>query len=77
MCHDRTDIELTHDYLAITLAVRRPSVTAALHILEGKRLIVSARGTVSGRDREAWEMFAAGAYGPYEREYRRLFGPLR
>lgn len=58
------------------LAVRRPSLTTALYILEGKRLIISALGVVTVRDREALERFAADAYGSSEREYRRLIGEL-
>lgn len=77
MCHDRVDgdeIGLTHEFLAIMLSVRRPSVTVALHVLEGKHLIYSNRGTIVVRDREGLELFAADAYGGSEREYRRLFG---
>ena len=36
MCHDRSDgdeMPLTHDFLSVMLAVRRPSVTTALHVL--------------------------------------------
>lgn len=78
MCHDRTDgdeISLTHEFLSIMLAVRRPSVTTALHVLEGRKLIYSERGMVIVRDRPALEEFAADAYGESEREYFRLLGP--
>jgi CRP-like cAMP-binding protein len=79
MCHDRADgdeISLTHEFLSIMLAVRRPSVTTALHVLEGRKLIYSERGIVIVRDRQALEQFAADAYGEAEREYVRLLGPL-
>ena len=79
MCHDRTDgdeISLTHEFLSIMLAVRRPSVTTALHVLEGRKLIYSERGMVIVRDRAALEQFAKDAYGESEREYARLLGPL-
>ncbi len=78
MCHDRTDgdeISLTHEFLSIMLAVRRPSVTTALHVLEGRKLIYSERGVIIVRDRQALEEFAADAYGESEREYLRLLGP--
>lgn len=78
MCHDRTDgdeISLTHEFLSIMLAVRRPSVTTALHVLEGRKLIYSERGMVIVRDRQALEEFASDAYGESEREYLRLLGP--
>lgn len=77
MCHDRVDgdeIDLTHEFLAIMLSVRRPSVTVSLHVLEGKHLIYSHRGTVVVRDRKALEEFAADSYGGAEREFNRLFG---
>jgi CRP-like cAMP-binding protein len=80
MCHDRTDgdeIALTHEFIALMLAVRRPSVTTALHTLEGRRLIRAERGQITIRDREGLEAFAADAYGTPEREYLRLLGPMR
>lgn len=79
MCHDRTDgqsVDLTHEFLSAMLAVRRPSVTTALHVLEGQHLIVSTRGLIVVRDREALEAFAKDAYGMPEQEYRLLIGPL-
>jgi CRP-like cAMP-binding protein len=80
MAHDRTDgdqIALTHDFLSIMLAVRRPSVTTALHALEGRHFIVSERALITIRDRAALESIAGDAYGTPEREYVRLVGPLR
>ena len=79
MCHDRSgdEIALTHDFLSIMLAVRRPSVTTALHVLEGNRFIRTSRGMVVIRDRPALEEFAGDAYGQPEAEYARLIGPLR
>jgi CRP-like cAMP-binding protein len=77
MCHDRTDgdeISLTHEFLSIMLAVRRPSVTTALHVLEGKKLIYSERGVIIVRNRAALEEFARDAYGQSEAEYERLMG---
>ena len=78
MCHDRMDddeLPLTHEFLSIMLAVRRPSVTTALHVLEGNRLIRSERGIVVIRDRARLEEYAADGYGASEREYRRLVTP--
>lgn len=79
MCHDRvdgSDISLTHEFMSIMLAVRRPSVTTALHVLEGKKLIYSERGVVSVRNRAGLEAFARDAYGECEREYERLIGAV-
>jgi len=77
MCHDRVDgmeISLTHEFMSMVLAVRRPSVTTALHVLEGKKLIYSERGVVGVRDRAGLVAFARDAYGESEREYERLIG---
>ena len=79
MVHDRVEgdeIQLTHEFLSLMLAVRRPSVTTALHVLEGNRLIRADRGWVTIRDRAALEEFAGDAYGRSENEYRDLLGPL-
>jgi CRP-like cAMP-binding protein len=79
MCHDRTSgdkIALTHEFLSVMLAVRRSSVTTALHVLEGKHLVYSERNLITIRDRRALELFAGDAYGVPEREYQRLIGPM-
>jgi CRP-like cAMP-binding protein len=75
MVHDRTDSDrfaITHEFLAIMLGVRRPGVTVALHILEGKGLIRSNRAEVVITDRDGLVELADGAYGLPEREYHRL-----
>lgn len=80
MCHDRTEgdhIPITHEFIAQMLAVRRPSVTTALHVLEGNGLIRSERGFVTIRNRQALEDFGRDAYGLAEKEYERLIGPLK
>lgn len=79
MSDDRLDgdLPLTHEFLSIMLAVRRPSVTTALHVLEGNGFIRAARGSIVVRDRAALEEFAGDAYGVPEAEYERLIGPLR
>ena len=80
MCHDRmdgNDIPITHEFMSVMLAVRRPSVTTSLHVLEGNGFIRSERGCVVIRNRAAMEEFARDSYGPPEREYERLLGPLR
>ncbi len=79
MMHDRSysdDLPITHEYLSIMLGVRRPSVTQALHILEGSRFILSERGSITIRDRAGLEQLAGDAYGTPEAEYRRLIGPF-
>lgn len=80
MCHDRIDgdrVSLTHEFLSLMLAVRRPSVTTALHVLEGRRLIHSERSLVVVRDRRGLEQFCQGCYGQAESAYRDLVATLR
>lgn len=80
MCHDRMaddELPLTHDYLSLMLAVRRSSVTTALHVIEGMGLVRNTRGCIIIRDRAALEGFAADAYGVPEAEYERFIAPLR
>jgi CRP-like cAMP-binding protein len=80
MCHDRIDgdeIGLTHEFMSVMLAVRRPSVTTALHVLEGNHFIRSERGWVTICDRKGLEEFAQDAYGKPEAEYDRLIGSMR
>lgn len=77
MLHDRVDgdeIAATHDFMAMMLAVRRPSVTTSLHLLEGKRLIRSMRKVVRILDRRGMEELCGDSYGRPEREYRRVLG---
>lgn len=76
MAHDRIDgdeIAVTHDLIALVLGVRRPSITTGLHILEGKKLIISGRGRIVIRDRKGLEAFVGEAYGKPEEEYIQLF----
>ena len=80
MCDDRIDtseMRLTHEFISIMLGVRRPSVTTALHVLEGNGFIRSERGAITVTNRHALEEFAGDAYGVPEAEYERLIGPLR
>jgi CRP-like cAMP-binding protein len=77
MVHDRMDSDrfgLTHEFLAVMLGVRRPGVTVALHILEGKALIRSNRAEIIIVDRDGLIALADGAYGVPEREYERILG---
>ena len=75
MAHDRSradELELTHEFLALMLGVRRPGVTMALHQLEQKALVRTARGSVTVLDRVGLEGCANGLYGTPEAEYDRL-----
>jgi CRP-like cAMP-binding protein len=77
MCDDRVPGErlaITHEFLAIMLGVRRPGVTVALQLLEGRALIRSRRGEIVIRDRPGLVELANGSYGEPEAEYARLMG---
>ena len=79
MCHDRLDgdqMELTHEFLSMMLAVRRSGVTVTLHTLEATGAIRSSRGLITVRDRTRLEEIAGDSYGEAEAEYRRLIGPF-
>jgi CRP-like cAMP-binding protein len=79
MAHDRIEgdeIRVTHDEVAVMLALRRASVTDALHILEGEGLIRARRGRVLVRDRGGLKRLAGGTYGYFESEYSRLIAPF-
>ncbi|MBC8037408.1 MAG: winged helix-turn-helix domain-containing protein, partial [Rhizobiales bacterium] len=80
MCHDRVganEFEMTHQFLAIMLAVRRSGVTEALNILEGKSIIQSTRGRIEILSRSRLERAAGGSYGVPEEDYERLISPMR
>lgn len=80
MYHDRQDgddLPVTHEFLSIMLGVRRPTVTVAIHTLEGEGLIRARRGRIRVLSRERLEQAAGQTYGPAEAEYERLIGPLR
>lgn len=75
MCHDRGDgdeLALTHEFLSLMLAVRRPGVTEAIHLLEGTGIIRARRAHITILDRERLEETAGDSYGVPEAEYERL-----
>jgi CRP-like cAMP-binding protein len=77
MVHDRHDgqkLLLTHEFLAVMLGVRRPGVTVAIQILEGKGLLRATRGQVHILDRPGLIDLAGSCYGVAEAEYLRLTG---
>lgn len=79
MANDRirgTELQLTHEFLALMLGVRRAGVTAALQNLEALGIISASRGHISIVDRDGLEECCDGLYGVAERELARLF-PLQ
>jgi CRP-like cAMP-binding protein len=74
MAHDRLDrdeMPLTHEFLSMMLAVRRPSVTLALSDFEASGWVQRRRGTIVLLDRESLLAEAAGFYGMAEQELDR------
>jgi hypothetical protein len=79
MCHDRVDgdqLELTHEFMSMMLAVRRSGVTVTLHTLEAGGAIRALRGRIIVLDRSKLLAVAGESYGRPEEEYRRLVGPF-
>ncbi len=66
--------QITHEFMSQMLCTRRPGVTVALHLLEGKGFIASTRGQVEIRSREGLIEEANGSYGKAEAHYARLLG---
>jgi CRP-like cAMP-binding protein len=69
-----SNIAISHELIAVMLAVRRSGVTVALQDLEGKRIIKSTRNKVEILNRNALIELAGGSYGVPEAEYARLIG---
>jgi len=77
MAQDRwegSSVPLTHEFLSLMLAVRRPGVTEAVHGLSNRGLIDHNRGNIVVIDREGLIERANGLYGIPESEYQRLLG---
>ncbi len=70
----RNGLTVTHEFLAVMLGMRRPGVTVALHLLEGRGLIRSQRGHIEIVNRPGLVELADGSYGSSEAAYERLFG---
>ncbi len=77
MVHDRIDsqtLHITHEYLSHMLCTRRPGVTVALQLIEGKGFISSRRGQIEVRSRAGLKSVAKDAYGAAEAGYARVLG---
>ena len=77
MCHDRVDgpdLDLTHEFLAMMLAVRRSGVTDTLNQIQLDGAISTRRGIISVVNRGKLQAMAGHSYGAPEAEYRRLIG---
>ena len=67
-------LNLTHEFLAIMLGVRRASVTDVLRPLQKRGLIHNERGEIRIVDRPGLEALACECYSAVNQEFVRLFG---
>lgn len=67
------EVNITQEFLAAMLGVRRPGVTEAALKLQGDGVIRYSRGFVEITNREGLEAAACECYGVVKREYERLF----
>jgi CRP-like cAMP-binding protein len=77
MTHDRVHgdvFELTHEFLAMMLGVRRAGVTVAMGTLQSAGLVTYSRGRVSILDRAGLEASACRCYTVTRASYDRLLG---
>ena len=78
MTHDRVHgdvFELTHEFLALMLGVRRAGVSVAMGTLQNAGTIRYVRGRVQVLDRERLEQSSCGCYAITRASLDRLFGP--
>ena len=67
MAYDRVrspELPITHEFLAMMLAVRRPGVTTAIQNLEREAVIAKRRSRIVICNREKLEKMSNGAYAP-------------
>ncbi|MDX6270894.1 MAG: hypothetical protein QOD28_2117 [Acidobacteriota bacterium] len=68
------EVNITHEYLAVMLGVRRAGVSEAAAKLQERNLIRYNRGNVLITDRAGLEAHACECYNVVKAEYERLFG---
>jgi CRP-like cAMP-binding protein len=79
MTHDRVgadEFQLTQEFLAQMLGVRRPSVTVAAGLLQSAGLISYRRGRIRIADRAGLEQGACECYETVRQEFDRLLVPV-
>jgi len=77
MAHDRAEsdvLPLTQEFLSMMLAVRRPGVTTAAHILQQTGAISYHRGSITVLDRERLEEAACECYDMVKEQFDQLLG---
>jgi CRP-like cAMP-binding protein len=70
----RNQFDLTQEFLAEMLGVRRPGVTAAMGVLERAGLIAHGRGNITVVDRAGLENVACECYRAIKARQQELFG---
>jgi CRP-like cAMP-binding protein len=70
----RSQFDLTQEFLAEMLGVRRPGVTVAMGVLEKAGLISHGRGNITVVDRVGLEKAACECYRSIKARQRELFG---
>jgi len=78
LTHDRVQgntFEMTHEFLALMLGVRRAGVSVAMGMLQGAGAIRYARGRVEVLDRNLMEETSCDCYRITRTNLERLFGP--
>ncbi len=77
IAHDRADgdeFPMTHEFISMMLAVRRPGVSLAAGVLQKAGLIRYARGRMEVTDRPGLEAASCECYHTVRREFGRLLG---
>ena len=75
MTRDRVgsdELKLTHEFLAIMLGVRRPTVTIIAGVLEKAGLIANGRGTINITNRHGLEAACCECYATVKANFARL-----
>jgi CRP-like cAMP-binding protein len=72
----RNQFDLTQEFLAEMLGVRRPGVTVAMGVLEKAGLIAHGRGNITVVDRAGLEKVACECYQAIKGRQAELFGPI-
>ena len=75
MTHDRVagnDFQLTHEFLAFMLGVRRAGVTVAMRALQDRHLVQYSRGKVRIVDRKGLEAMSCECYRVVRAHFERL-----
>jgi CRP-like cAMP-binding protein len=68
------EFNLTHEFLAVMLGVRRASVSEIAGVLRSEGLIDYTRGHIKITDRRGLEAASCECYSKFKDEYERLFG---